>query len=103
MGHHKIAVESKDWEFPIPGVRQKAAIQGPRRVRLVEYSRAMEPHWCETGHSGYVLDGVLEIDFDDETEVFEAGDAVLIPQGPGHRHRARVVTDTVRVVFVEDV
>ena len=103
MGRHKIGVESKDWESPIPGVRQKTALQGPKRVRFVEYSREMEPHWCEAGHYGYVLDGVLEIEFDDETDVFESGDAVLIPHGPEHRHRARVLTDTVRVVFVEDV
>ena len=103
MGRYKIGLESKDWESPIPGVRQKTALQEPKRVQLVEYSREMEPHWCEAGHYGYVLDGVLEIEFDDETDVFESGDAVLIPHGAEHRHRARVLTDTVRIVFVENV
>jgi len=103
MGRYRIGVASQEWESPIPGVRQKTAVQEPKRVRLVEYSREMAPHWCESGHYGYVLDGTLEITFDSETDVFESGDAVLIPHGSQHRHKARALTETVSVVFVEDV
>lgn len=84
------------------GLRFKAAVQGSKRLRLVEYSKEMEPHWCEKGHIGYVLDGRMEIRFDGETTAFSAGDGVFLPPGPEHKHMARMLSDVVRVVFVED-
>jgi ethanolamine utilization protein EutQ (cupin superfamily) len=62
----------------------------------------MEPHWCDRGHLGYILEGRLEIEFAEGRCVFDAGDGVVIPGGAGSRHRARVLTDAVRAVFVED-
>jgi quercetin dioxygenase-like cupin family protein len=62
----------------------------------------MKPHWCDKGHIGFILEGRFEIEFADGTRVFEAGDGVFISAGKTHRHRARVLTDVVRVVFVED-
>jgi quercetin dioxygenase-like cupin family protein len=76
---------------------------GSKRVRLVEYSKSMPPHWCERGHYGYILDGRMEIKFADCVRVFTAGDGVFIPDGPEHRHNAKVLSEVVRVVFVEDV
>ena len=63
----------------------------------------MAPHWCSVGHVGLILEGHFEIEFDSGTQVFEAGDGVVIPQGKTHRHRARVVSDVVRAIFVEKV
>jgi quercetin dioxygenase-like cupin family protein len=100
---HRVDFDILEWESPLPGVRQKVFREGDRRVRMVEYSPDMPPHWCEGGHHGYILKGRLEVEFDSGTEVFEAGDGVFIPDGPQHRHRARVLTDTVRVLFVEDI
>jgi ethanolamine utilization protein EutQ (cupin superfamily) len=100
---HKIDFASLQWETPIPGVRQKVAEHGSKRVRLVEYSKTMAPHWCEKGHFGYILEGQLEIKFDDCVRVFNGGDGVFIPDGPAHRHRAKMLSDVVRAVFVEDV
>jgi quercetin dioxygenase-like cupin family protein len=91
-----------DWVSPIPGVRHKVFEDGKRRVRLVEYTQGMEPHWCSRGHFGSILEGRFEIEFDDHTEIFETGDGVFIPNGEKHRHRARVLSPVVMVIFVED-
>ena len=85
------------------GMRQKVFSEGKRRVRLVEYTADMEPHWCARGHHGYILDGRFELEFDSGTEIFETGDGVFIPDCEEHRHRGRVLTDVVRVIFVEDL
>jgi len=103
MKSYKIDFRRLDWESPMEGVRQKAFTEGGKRLRLVEYTRAMPAHWCERGHFGYILEGELEIEFEDATYVFKSGDGVFIPDGAEHRHRARVLTDTVTVIFVEDV
>ncbi len=103
MNQHHIDFGKISWESPIPGMRQKGFESGPKRVRLVEYTREMEPHWCSRGHYGYVLDGRLELEFDDAVKIYEAGDGVFIPDGEEHRHRGKVLSEIVRVIFVEDV
>ncbi len=70
---------------------------------MVEYTPAMEQHWCDKGHIGYVLDGEFEIKFDNEIVTYKRGDGVFIPSGAEHRHMGRALTGVVRVVFVEDV
>ena len=102
MQHYRIDFESLPWESTIEGVRQKVIAHTGKRLRLVEYTRAMPPHWCEKGHCGYILKGRFEIEFEDGTRIFEEGAGVMIPDGEEHRHRARALTDVVRVIFVED-
>ncbi len=102
MNPYKIDYSLIDWESPMEGVRHKVSSANGRRLRLVEYTRAMPPHWCEKGHIGYILDGRFEIEFAEETHVFEKGDGLFIPDGPAHKHRARVLSDVVRGIFVED-
>jgi len=100
---YRIQFENLEWDSPLPGMRCKVARQGDRQGRLVEYSREMAPHWCHKGHHGLVLEGRFEIEFDNTTELYETGDGVFIPAGPEHRHRGRVLTERVQVIFVEDV
>jgi quercetin dioxygenase-like cupin family protein len=102
MNPYKVDLESIPWETPIRGLRFKARREGGRQLRLVEYTPDMEPHWCEKGHIGYVLDGRFEICFGPETVIFNAGDGVFIPPGSEHRHMGRALSDVVRVVFVEE-
>jgi hypothetical protein len=103
MNKYKIDFSSVDWESPIDGVRQKAIADGNKIVRLVEYSPNMPLHWCEKGHFGYILEGRFEIEFPDGLHVFAQGDGVFIPDGHAHRHRARVLSNVVRAILVEDV
>jgi len=100
---YKVNFETMPWETPIGGLRCKAERRGSRQLRIVEYTKEMEPHWCEKGHVGLVLEGKFEIRFEGETTVFNAGDGVFIPPGPEHKHMGTVLSDMVRVVFVEDI
>ena len=103
MTKYRVAFEDIPWAEPIPGVRHRIRDQEGRRLRLVEYTEAMEPHWCTRGHVGILLEGELEIRFDGSVEVYHAGEGVFIPSGPEHRHMARVVGGPVRALFVEDL
>jgi quercetin dioxygenase-like cupin family protein len=100
---YKVDFQAVAWETLIAGVRQKVFREGGRQLRLVEYAKEMQSHWCEKGHIGYLLEGILEIRFDSDVHVFHAGDGIYIPAGKDHRHMARPVSDLVRAVFVEDL
>jgi len=61
-------------------------------------------HWCETGHSIFVLAGRIRYTFDDHTVEAGPGDMLHIPAGPAHRHRHRpgvVGHEVVRYVLTE--
>ena len=103
MSQYRIDFDAMAWDAPMDGLRFKATKQGGRQLRLVEYTKDMEPHWCEKGHIGCVLDGQFEIRFEGETAVFHPGDGVFIPASAEHKHMGRAITDVVRAVFVEEV
>ena len=90
---YKIDFEDMEWEFPMAGVKSKIYRSGRKQLRLVVYSKEMPPHWCDRGHYGFILEGEFEIEYD----------GVFIPNGEEHKHRARTLTDTVKVIFVEDI
>lgn len=84
-------------------MRFKAYTQAGKRLRLVEFTKDfIEPDWCRTGHAGMILEGRMEIDFDGEVIEFGPGDGVFIPAGEAHKHKARVLTDIVKAILVED-
>lgn len=103
MSLYRVDFETIPWEQPMYGLRFKARKHGGKQLRLAEYTKSMEPHWCDKGHIGYVLEGRFEIRFDGEVTVFSPGDGIFIPPGEQHRHMGTALTDIVRVVFVEDV
>jgi quercetin dioxygenase-like cupin family protein len=99
---HRVAFDSVPWDVLAPGARHKVFRDANTVLRLVEFSYGfVEPDWCVHGHVGYVLAGDLDIDFDGTRVRFAAGDGIFIPPGGGHRHRAVVVSDVVRLVLVE--
>lgn len=101
MPNYKIDFSAIEWQSPMPGIRHKIIIENDTKLRLVEYTPEVSPHWCSVGHVGQILEGRFEIEFDSGTQVFEPGDGVMIPSGETHRHRARALTDVVRALFVE--
>ena len=54
-----------------------------------------DDHWCETGHSIFILAGRIRYTFDDHTVEAGPGDMLHIPAGPAHRHRPSVIGDEV--------
>jgi quercetin dioxygenase-like cupin family protein len=103
MTQYRIDFRSMPWTSGTSGVRQKVFRANNGQLRLVEYSKAMHQHWCEKGHTEYVLNGKMEIEFENEAQTYSAGDGVYLPSGSEHKHVAKVLTDTVTVVFVEDL
>ncbi len=101
--NYKIDFESLPWETPIQGLRHRAIEQDGKLLRLAEFTRDMEPHWCEKGHWGYIIEGRIEINFENESYIYNSGDGVFIPPGGEHKHKAKILTDIVRAVFVEEV
>ena len=100
---HRVDLESMPWQAPAPGVRFKAYDHDGRRLRLAEFTKEfVEADWCVNGHVGYVLEGVIEVDFRKRQEVFVAGDGLFIPPGKEHGHKARAVTSSVTLILVDD-
>lgn len=102
MEQYRVDFASKPWEQRAAGVRCRVFEQDGRTVRLAEFTRDfVEPNWCTKGHIGYVLEGEMELDFHGMVVTLRAGDGLFIPPGDEHRHKARVLTDVVRVLLVE--
>jgi quercetin dioxygenase-like cupin family protein len=103
MNQYCIDFEGMAWESPMAGVRFKAYEESGRKLRLVEFSKEfVETDWCTKGHIGYVLEGQMEIDFNGRIIPFGPGDGIFIPSGDQHAHKANVLTDTIKVILVED-
>jgi quercetin dioxygenase-like cupin family protein len=100
----RVPFDQLPWEASSAGVRFKIhRIDDHRQLRLLEFTRELNhPHWCTTGHIGYVLEGEMEIEFDHGSEVFRAGDGVVITQGEKEKHRPKALTGRVRLIFVEE-
>ena len=103
MFQYKVAFDNLPWELSMKGLRYKAYRHNNKQLRLIEYTKEMPLHWCEKGHYGYILDGTFEIEYQNEKIIYQTGDGVFIPEGEKHKHRAKVVSDLVKVLFVEDV
>ncbi len=99
--HYKIEFDKVQWETAFQGVRHKLLVQKDLRLRLVEYSKKMPAHWCEQGHYGYLIEGNMEIEYRNSKISYKAGDGIFIPDGPDHKHRARILTEKALVFFVE--
>jgi len=104
MTTYNVDFASMPWDTPAQGVRFKVRQHEGKRLRVVEFFRDfVEPDWCLRGHIGYVLEGVLEVDFNGRQVSFHAGDGIFIPPGEAHKHKAKVITDVARLILVEEV
>lgn len=100
---YKIDFDQIEWETPITGVRNKYLDHDGQRIRLVEYSKELPPHWCEKGHCGYLISGKMEIEYAERTIMYKQGDGILIPAGPSHRHKGKVLSEKALLFFIEKV
>ena len=88
-----------------PGLKVREAVS-PFGIALRYQERAPAPaasdHWCETGHSIFILEGRIQYRFDTHTVEAGPGDMLHIPAGPEHRHIPTVLgTEPVRYVLTE--
>jgi hypothetical protein len=104
MSGVKIGFESEAWQVTAPGARHKVVERAGKRVRLVEFgTEFVEPDWCLKGHVGYVLEGHLELEFEERTERFAPGDGFVIRPGGVEKHKARAAGSTARMLIIEDI
>jgi len=103
MLQYKVVFDDLPWEQSMEGLRYKIYKYNNKQLRLIEYTEEMPLHWCEKGHYGYILEGKFEIEYQNEKVIYQTGDGVFIPEGKKHKHRAKVLSDQVKVLFVEDV
>ena len=100
---YKIVFDELNWICPGDDIRFKCYEHGGFQIRLVECGKRMvHADWCLIGHFAYIVDGKLEIAFSDQTEFYQPGDAIFIPNGEDHKHRPRVLTDSVTFFTVEE-
>ena len=103
MLQYKVNFEGINWEDPIEGVKCKIFKYGNKQLRLVVYTKEMPPHWCEKGHFGYILEDKFEIEYQNEKIIYQTGDGVFIPDSKEHKHRAKVLSEFVKVIFMENL
>jgi hypothetical protein len=73
-----INFDELQWASSLPGARFKSFSRDGKILRIVEFTHEfVEPHWCEKGHVGVVLNGELEIDFKDKVVRYPEGTANL--------------------------
>lgn len=107
MDSFRVLFDALDWQCPAPGLRVKVRRQGNRQLRLLEHSREfVEADWCEKAHYGLVLEGELELLFQDQDAQercvrFPQGSGLLIPAG--EKHKGRPVGSRVLIFLVEDI
>jgi quercetin dioxygenase-like cupin family protein len=101
---YRIDFSGVDWEPALAGTaRLKRVLRGGKVFRLVEMTPAsLHPEWCEVGHTGMIVEGDIEIDFDGDKTIFHAGDALCIPAGTNDRHRPRALSDSAVMFLIED-
>jgi len=103
MLQYKIEFDQLQTFEPMKGIQCKIYKHNNKQIRLVKYSKEMPLHWCNKGHYGYILEGEFEIEYLNKKIVYKTGDGVFIPDGEAHKHQAKVISDFVKVIFVEDV
>lgn len=100
----RVDFEQIPWGSQSLGMRVKRSRRLGCQIRMVEVGLDFgEADWCEEGHVGYILQGVLETEIGGRTERLNAGDGLIIPSGREHRHRSRAVEGPVRLILIDDV
>lgn len=91
-----------EWQPLSPGVRVQQFISNGTRMRRLKITPEMShPEWCEAGHAGFVLEGELELRFDDQTIQVKAGNGFVLPAGSASRHIPRSLAPTTVLLLVE--
>ena len=103
----RLPFDELSWTDDAPGIRAREAEVAGARWATVEYAEGVgREEWCEVGHSGYVLRGEIEYEFDDGSAPLRAkeGEGFLLPPAPLGRgaHRGRNLASGPTLLFIID-
>jgi hypothetical protein len=99
---NKIDFSELHWEESAPDLKVKTFIQDNNKVRLLQLSKGLiHPDFCYTGHIGYVIEGIIDIDFNGNIIRFNEGDVLLIRDGETDKHIPIPISDTVILLLIE--
>ena len=102
MNDHEERFSNMPWDQVSEVARQKVIDTGEKRIRLLELSAGFrEQDWCDRGHTGYVIAGSLDVEFQNHHQSYDKGEPLLISSG--EPHKARVLTGTTCLFLVDDV
>ncbi|HMO13474.1 MAG TPA: hypothetical protein PKD64_02340 [Pirellulaceae bacterium] len=81
-----IKFDNIEWRQLNEFAEEKRVTLGETSMRLLRLAPGFEEvDWCTRGHVGYVIEGVLLIQFDQHTETYTSGDGLHIDYGVPHR------------------
>ncbi len=85
-----IGLDALEWDEQVAGIRLKTvpAADGSTWNRVTYVAGAVRDDvWCEKGHRGYVLDGTMSYEYQDDGETFsiQAGNGFIVSSGRAHR------------------
>ena len=90
MAAKKVTLEDKFAQFSDHWAPRIIARYNDNEIRLVKVEGEFIWHCHEdTDELFLILDGTLDMEFRDRTEVLEAGELIVIPRGVEHRPCAR--------------
>lgn len=98
MAFTRVPFGSMPFEAGAHPLERKKTLLG-RGVGLLEFGPGFaDPKWCERSHVLFVVEGAIEIEFDEGLVTLSAGQCGVLDVGT--RHRARNTGDETALVFV---
>jgi quercetin dioxygenase-like cupin family protein len=92
-----------EWTDDVPGIRACETEVDGRRWALVEYADGARRHeWCLDGHIGFVLEGGVEYEFEDQGEPLKVTEGEAFSLSTGRAHRGRNLADGLTRLFLID-
>jgi quercetin dioxygenase-like cupin family protein len=98
MAFTRVPFGSMPWEQGNHRLEKKKSLVG-RGVGLLEFAPGFaDPKWCERSHVMYVVEGMIDLEFDEGIVTLSAGQCGVLDRGT--RHRAKNTGDEKAIVFV---
>ena len=98
-----VSFDDQKWEHEADGVRALVCNVDAVRWAIVEYAPgAGRPEFCDVGHKGFVISGVIEYEFSSgRTLVALAGQGFVLPADDPHRGR-NSGAETARLLVIDE-
>lgn len=94
--------DGQSWQQISEHAQQKIIDNGEKRVRLLKLAPGFqEQDWCHRGHTGYIIDGQLTLEFENDQVTYQPGDVLLV--SVGQPHKASTNSQPAILFLVDDI